>query len=442
MDSWEPWQPSANEPWDLRRVVHLHRRAAFAATWKEIQRDLEDGPHAAIDRLLKGESRVEGVPDDFEKMAGVIGDAAVGSGNVNRLKAWWFYRMLFTPDPLGERLTLMWHNHFATSNVKIEDAALMRRQNAVFRACARAPFGEMLRRMAKDPALLLWLDAEVNRKEHPNENLAREIMELFTLGVGNYTETDIKEVARALTGHTVKDGEFRQSARDHDDGEKTIFQQTGRWNGDDVVRLLLEHRATARRLAFRICEQFMGEGAVDQAALDELADELRERELDIGWAVATVLHSAAFFSERNLSNRVLAPVEYLVGALRALEVFDPPPSTLLLAERSANLGQDPFYPPNVFGWPGGRAWLTSRAIISRANFATALVAGALHHPSHPFDAVGLAERHGASEVADQRAFFSQLLLGRVNPPDDPVSADDTLERFAASLLASPEAQLA
>ncbi len=441
MDSWEPWQPSADEPWDLRRVVHLHRRAAFAATWKEIRRDLDDGPHAAIDRLLKGDSRVEGVPDDFEKMAGVIGDAAVGLGNVNRLKAWWFYRMLFTPDPLGERLTLMWHNHFATSNVKIEDAALMRRQNAVLRTCARAPFGEMLRRMAKDPALLLWLDAEVNRKEHPNENLAREIMELFTLGVGNYTENDIKEVARALTGHTVKDGEFRHAARDHDDGEKTIFQQTGRWSGDDVVRLLLEHPATARRLAFRICEQFMGEGNVDQAALDELANGLRARELDIGWAAATVLHSAAFFSERNLRNRVLAPVEYLVGALCALEVFDPPPSTLLLAERSANLGQDLFYPPNVFGWPGGRAWLTSRAIIGRTNFATALVAGALHHPSHPFDAAALAEGHGASEVADQRTFFSQLLLGRANPPDG-LSHDDTLDRYVASLLASPEAQLA
>jgi uncharacterized protein (DUF1800 family) len=300
----------------------------------------------------------------------------------------------------------------------------------------------MLRRMAKDPAMLLWLDADVNRKEHPNENLAREIMELFTVGVGNYTETDIKEAARALTGWTVKDGAFRQSARDHDDGEKTIFQQTGRWSGDDVVRLLLDHPATARRLAYRIGELFMGEGAVDQAALDELAKGLRERELDIGWAVATVLHSAAFFSERNLGNRVLAPVEYIVGALRSLEIFDPPPSTLLLAERSANLGQDLFYPPNVFGWPGGRAWLTSRAIIGRANFATALVAGALHHPTHPFDAGALAERHGANGAEEQRAFYSQLLLGRANPPDDFSQHEDTLNRFVALLLASPEAQLA
>jgi uncharacterized protein (DUF1800 family) len=442
MDPWKPWQPSADEPWDLRRVVHLHRRAAFAATWKEIQRDLEDGPYAAIERLLAGESPVEGAPEDFEKMAGVIGDAAIGSDNVNRLKAWWFYRMLFTPDPLGERLALMWHNHFATSNVKVEDVALMRRQNAVFRACARAPFGEMLRRMVKDPALLLWLDADVNRKERPNENLSREIMELFTLGVGNYTEADIKEAARALTGWTVKDGEFRHSARDHDDGEKTIFQQTGRWNGDDVVRLLLEHPAAARRLANRISELFMGEGAVDQASVDELADGLRERDLDIGWAVATVLHSAAFFSERNLGNRVLAPVEYIVGALRSLEIFDPPPSTLLLAERSSSLGQDLFDPPNVFGWPGGRAWLTSRAIIGRMNFATALVAGALHYPSHPFDAAALAERHGAGRIEEQRVFYSRLLLGRANPPDDLVHHEDTLNRFVSSLLASPEAQLA
>jgi uncharacterized protein (DUF1800 family) len=138
----------------------------------------------------------------------------------------------------------------------------------------------------------------------------------------------------------------------------------------------------------------------------------------------------------------MGPVEYIVGALRALEIVDPPPSTLLLAEWSAILGQDLFYPPNVFGWPGGRSWLTSRAIVGRANIATALVAGALHHPSHPFDAAALAKRHGAGRFEQQRAFYCQLLLGREKPPDHLSHDSDTLDQFVASLLASPEAQLA
>ena len=140
----------------------------------------------------------------------------------------------------------------------------MRRQNELFRELARAPFGKLLNRAVRDPALLLWLDAPANRKEHPNENLARELMELFTLGIGHYTETDVKEGARALTGWTVADGEFRENAAQHDPGEKTILGQKGKWKGADFVRMLLEHPATAERLAFRIFALFMGDGAVEK----------------------------------------------------------------------------------------------------------------------------------------------------------------------------------
>lgn len=441
MAVWTRYQPSAAAPWDLRRVVHLHRRAGFAATWNELQRDLKDGPQAAVDRLLKSESRIGGVPESFEKMAAVIGDAAVGSNNVNRVKAWWLYRMLFTPDPLTERLVLLWHNHFATSNLKVDDVAHMRRQNDIFREFARAPFGELLRRVVKDPAMLVWLDADANRKEHPNENLARESMELFSLGVGNFTEHDVKEAARALTGWSIQEGLFRNSDKFHDDGEKTILGKSGRWTGDDHVRLLLEHPATARRLGFRICDLFMGEGAVLGPATDELAEGLRHRNLDIGWAVETVLRSEEFFSDRNIGTRVLGPVEFTIGAIRALEMFDPPPSTLLLAEWTANLGQDLFYPPNVFGWPGGRSWLTSRALIGRANFATSIVSGALHNPTYPLRAAELAARHVA-QPEEFKSFYSTLLVGESILPDRLQKQTDSLERFVASILASPEAQLA
>src|SRR3954468_21743031 len=183
---WEPYAPSADAPWDLRRVVHLHRRAGFAATWAELQRDLKDGPQASIDRLLHGRSRVQGVPAEFESTSALLADAAVAANDPARVKAWWVYRMLFGPDPLTERLTLMWHNHFATSAAKVGMAVF--RQNEIIREFARAPFGELLGRVVRDSALLLYLDAQVNRKGHPNENLGRELMELFTLGIGHYTE--------------------------------------------------------------------------------------------------------------------------------------------------------------------------------------------------------------------------------------------------------------
>jgi uncharacterized protein (DUF1800 family) len=442
MSGWIPYRPSDSAPWNLRRVVHLHRRAGFAATWSELQRDLRDGPQASVDRLLNGKSRIDGVAESFESMASVIGDAAVGSGNVNRLKAWWLYRLLFTPDPLTERLTLMWHNHFATSNLKVENVAAMRRQNDIFRQYARGPFGELLGRVAKDPALLVWLDADANRKEHPNENLAREMMELFTLGVGHFTEKDVKESARALTGWSIKDSEFRHADEQHDDGEKTIFGKSGKWTGDDLVRLLLEHPATARRLAFRIVEMFMGEGTRDDVAIDKLADGLRQQHLDIAWAVETVLRSESFFSDRNIGNRVLGPIEFMVGAVRSLERFDPPPSTLMLAEWTTMLGQDLFYPPNVFGWPGGRSWLTSRALIGRANFAAAIINGTLHYPQKPFAAGSLVTQHSFTQPEDCRTFYASLLLGDPQAADRLLKQSDAPERMVMSILASPEAQLA
>src|SRR5947209_19198192 len=160
---WAPYVPAKEMPWDLRRVVHLHRRAGFAATWDEAQRDLKDGPARSIDRRLGGQARSQGVPPDFDSFVAALADNA---GEAGRLKAWWVYRMLFGPDPLGERLALLWHNHFATSNLKVESLPLMRRQNELFRKLGRGPFGELLRAVVHDPAMLVWLDAPSNRKGH------------------------------------------------------------------------------------------------------------------------------------------------------------------------------------------------------------------------------------------------------------------------------------
>ncbi len=371
---WRPFVPSKETPWNLLRVVHLHRRAGFAATWGEIQRDLKDGPAARIDRVLSGKSRSQGVPDEFEQTAGLLLDTA---GDPGRLKAWWIYRMYFGPDPLGERLTLMWHNHFATSAVKVRDLGIMRRQNELIRTLGRKCFGEQLDAVVHDPALLLWLDAPANRKEHPNENLARELMELFTLGIGHYSEKDVKEGDRALTGWTVAEGKFHEDTAQHDAGSKTLLGKTGPWKGSDFVRFVLDNPATSVRLAMRLCELFMGEGAVDANGVKALAAGLREHDLDVAWGVATILRSAAFFAEKNLGKRILGPVEFVVGSARRLELFEQPPSTLLLADWAGRLGMELFYPPNVGGWTGGRAWINTQAMIGRANYAIALVEGRL-----------------------------------------------------------------
>jgi hypothetical protein len=451
-DPWAPYVPGKETPWDLRRVVHLHRAAGFAATWDELQRDLKDGPGPAVERLLSGKSRSRGVPDEFAAHAARLARLAVAAGDLGRLKAWWVYRMLLGPDPLTERLTLFWHNHFATSATRVKGAVY--RQNEIFRAFGRGPFGELLRRVVKDPALLIWLDAPANRKVSPNENLARELLELFTLGIGNYTEKDVQEAARALTGWGVAAGAFREDPEQHDGGVKTALGRTGRWKGDDLVKMLLAHPATARRLAARFCEHFLGEGAVDAAGVRALAEGLRRRDLDVGWAVGTVLRSRAFFAEVNLGTRILGPVEYVVGAARALEAFDPPPSTLVLAEFAARAGQDLFHPPNVGGWPGGRTWVNSRGLIARSNYVAALLEGPPAGRAVAFDPLALARRHGrARDLETAVAFSAELLLGSPPAPawrgrllaalgPKPLLSAKTLRRAVQLILASPEAQLA
>jgi hypothetical protein len=447
--AWAPYEPNENAPWNLERVVHLHRRAGFSAPWAQLQRDLSDGPQPSIDRMLRGQ--VSDSSAGFEAMAATIGDAAMASGSQGRLQAWWVYRMLLTPDPLGERLTLMWHNHFATSNRKVQDLVRMREQNDLLRAHSRGPFGELLSAVVKHPAMLIWLDADSNRRGHPNENLARETMELFTMGIGNYTERDVQEAARALTGWSIVNNRFAFVAARHDDGDKTVLEQTGRFSGDDFLQAAAQHPATSRRIAWRLCQTFMGEHVVDDTALSQLAAGLVARNLDVAWAVEIMLRSQLFYSPQNMRSRVSCPAEYVVGALRALELCDPPPSTLLLAEWTTRMGQELFYPPNVGGWNEGRTWLASRTIVARANFASALVQGKLWHPPQVPSIEELLARHDQPTQFDPATdWMARLLWGVELTPgvrqtirsDQGLTKDQPLSTALALLLARPEQHLA
>lgn len=440
---WAPYAPDEKTPWNLRRVVHLHRRAGFAATWQELQRDLKDGPEASVERLLAGHAWTARTAEAFNPTAALLTDSAVAAGEISRLKAAWFYRMLFGPDPLGERLTLLWHDHFATGYAKVQDVALMSRQNETLRAHSRSRFAELLNAAVREPALLLYLDAQANRKGHANENLARELMELFTLGVSNYSETDVKEAARALTGWTVEDGAFKEAPVRHDDGDKTILGQTGKWNGSDLIGILLRQPATSRRIALKLCRQFFGEAGVRAEALEALAADLREHDLDVGRTVGTVLRSKLFFADGNIGNRVLGPAEYVAGTARALGMFEPAPSTLALADWSARIGQDLFDPPNVGGWPPGRAWIHTRSLIARNNYVAALMSGQNAGRQIPYDPTALPRENGFGAGPEAVLTFYHRLLFGTDPPADTRNRLGGVDggRIVSSLLTSPEAQL-
>jgi uncharacterized protein (DUF1800 family) len=441
-DLWAPYVPDGKQPWDLRRVVHLHRRAAFAGTWTELQRDLRDGPEKAVARLLTGTANPHAAKD-YDTTAALLFDAAARQSEISLLKAAWFYRFLLGPDPLLEKLTLLWHDHFATANGKVDDVPLMRRQNDTLRRHARGKFADLLNAAVREPALLLYLDAQTNRKGHPNENLGRELLELFTLGVGNYTEADVKGAARALTGWSVDEGKFVEASDRHDDGEKTVLGATARYDGSRLLGHLLKQPGTADRVAKKLVRQFFGETGVTADAAKQLADGLRERNLDLAWVVETVLRSRRFFDDANVRTRVLGPVEFVVGSARLLELFDPSPSTRAMADWSARMGQDMFDPPNVGGWPAGRKWIHTRSLIARANYAAALVTGPNSGRSEPYDPAALAKRHGfATRPADVLTFHHRLLFG-TDPTADAKARLGSLEATKAvtALLSSPEAQL-
>jgi len=247
----------------------------------------------------------------------------------------------------------------------------MLRQNETLRRHALGRFEPLLGEMARDPAMLVWLDSTTNRKQHPNENFAREVMELFSLGVGNYSEQDIKEAARAFTGWELRLGEFRVNRYQHDTGEKSILGQRGAWDGDDCLQILLEQPAAGRFLVGKLYRWLVSESEPPPERLIEpLAVELRRRDYDIAWLVQTIAGSNLFYSRHALGQKIQSPVELGIGLLRSLEATA---DFYALAGDLERLGQSVFFPPTVKGWNGGAEWISASSLVARANWVWSLV---------------------------------------------------------------------
>ncbi len=378
--AWKPWQPSGGEPWGPKWAAHLLRRAAFGYSREDLFEASRLGLQGTLDLLLDGRPQAT---EAFETLNDVGRLAAERDDGGDQLRGWWLYCMIQGGHPLREKLTLFWHDHFATSLVKVQNPALMFRQNCVLREHALGHFGPMLQAMSRDGAMLIWLDSNSNLKGRPNENFARELMELFSLGVGNYTEKDVREAARAFTGWRTDGTGFVFNPALHDAGPKTILGTTGNWDGGDVVRIVLEQPAAARFLIRKLYRFLVSETAVPADALIEpLCVSFRKSDYDIASLVRTILSSRLFFSDHAFRRRIKGPVEYVLGAVQAIyrryaeddPDYRPLPQQVLVGELGA-LGQILFAPPNVKGWPGGKTWLNTATLLERANFAQSLAMG-------------------------------------------------------------------
>ena len=314
--------------------------------------------------------------------------------------------MLHSANPLEEKMTLFWHNHFATSNAKVRSTEKMEAQNEIIRKHALGNFRRLFNDMARDVAMLVWLDGNANRKRYPNENFAREVMELFSLGVGNYTETDIQEAARAFTGLHVREDEFWFNKHQHDNSSKTVLSKTGAFKGDDILELCLEQPACARFLAKKLLKAFV-QPDPDKELIEALAERIHTYQFEMTPVLRDLLGSRAFFAASARRSLIKSPVDLVLGAFKA---FGGRCHLANSVQLMSDLGQNLFEPPTVKGWEGHRQWINSATMLQRANFAAAFAG---------------SKRYGQAEVLSPTAtsieatidHWLDLLLGGEAPED-------------------------
>jgi uncharacterized protein (DUF1800 family) len=365
-EAWLRFEPSERQPFDRRAAAHLFRRAGFAGTLDQLDAAVVVGPVQAVEQLAG-----DGETQDFDQQMQQLSATVLAVNNPEGVATWWLYRMRHTPAQFLEKATLFWHGHFATSAAKVNKARLMHRQNELLRQHALGKFEPLVQAVARDPAMLLYLDSATNKKTHPNENFARELLELFCLGVGNYSERDIQQLARCFTGWEIVDGDFRFHSYQHDYGRKSLFGQEDNWDGADAIRVVLAQPAAANFLCRKLVRFYVSdELTLSDEEIAPLAHELRDSEFDIGRVTRTILTSRAFYSPTVRGAKVRSPVEVGIGLMRFLDATG---NLQQLAAELRNLGQLPLYPPNVKGWSGGRDWLNSSTLVGRINLSKSIL---------------------------------------------------------------------
>ena len=386
-------------------TAHLLRRAGFGAAPELISASTSLGLERLTDNLLNPERTADGIDDTemVRKLTNLVPPDKNGSTPIVVVKMWWTYRMLTSPNLLQEKMTLFWHGHFTSKLGNDGDAMLA--QNQTFRQMGLGNFRTLTMAISRDPAMLRYLNGNQNYKAHPNENYARELMELFTCGIGNYTEDDVKAAARAFSGWNLRGDAFAFNPRQHDNGQKTFMGKTGNWNGDDIVDMLVASPATAKRLCTQLFTYF-GYDDPEPEVVSALVKTYFASGYDIRQVVGTILRSTAFYSDRARNAVIKSPVQYVIGSVNVLGLQDafkvamsqitpqndmPDPTTtaknpgrafaqnqataglVVLVNAMRSMGQDILAPPNVKGWDGSEHWINSTTLLARTNFSNRLV---------------------------------------------------------------------
>jgi hypothetical protein len=401
--------PIAPSDWSYARAAHLIERAGFGATPQEIERLAAMTPARAVDWLVD----YEAVPSDLKpfdesgiwdpgmdpfppsraeavRIAQVRGESlgvkvlppgaqrrlqpvvdkffyslAANGFETQRLGQWWANRMLATPRPLEEKLTLFWHGHFATAENKVRDYRMMLQQHTMLRERASGRLRDLLVGILKDPAMLVFLDNGENIKQHPNENFGRELLELFTMGVGNYTERDVREAARAFTGWTNDVLEFKFDSAQHDFGAKTFLGQTGQFDGEDIIDLILKQTVTGEFVAARVYRYFVREDIASTVRAD-LGRTFRDSGYQMKPLLKRIFLSKDFYSPPSYATQIKSPAHLVISTYRKMGLTEVP-TIPDFGRMTATLGQSLFNPPNVAGWAGGRTWITPATLLQRGN---------------------------------------------------------------------------
>ena len=413
--------PAATLGFDNAR--HLLNRTSFAANPADIEAFAGLTREQAADRLLAWTGKPVVTPppawtaEPFEPRNRFRGMSVEERRLANRemvqkafaLRSWWLTEMLVTPSPLTEKMTLFWHNHFVSGQQKVRSPQLMHRQNVLLRRHALGNFGELLHAVARDPAMVIYLDSASNRKGQPNENFAREVMELFTLGEGNYGERDIKELARAFTGWSINQetGEFLFRPLAHDDGEKTMLGRTGNFDGDEALDILLAQPQTAELIVSKLWREFVSPSP-DPAEVKRIARIFRDSRYDIRAALGALLVSDAFYAPKNHAALIKSPVELVVGTLRQFNFGTGDVLPFVLTTNQ--LGQALFAPPNVKGWTGGEAWINSSTLLARKSFLERLFRVEELKPMLAAMGGGMEQPRGVAQIDDGRERFVRAMM--------------------------------